>query len=270
MPIIAFFSQKGGCGKTTTCVNIAGALAALGRRVLICDLDGNACASRTFGVIAGLEASLAAALLGRVPLTQLLQPTPWPTLWLAPGAPDLHVIEAAGEQAAPDRQDAAGRLGAHALRAALSELAPAAFDYVLLDCPGGHPFMERLALLASDGVVVPTGLAVYDLFAATPTLQVVLEARQARGDDRPAFLGFLPNGAGKRGVPPALQARLDRYDLPCLPPIRHSATLKTMAGRPSVPQRLLIFARPHHPAAQSLRAAAEALEAACRAAALAS
>lgn len=62
MRIIAFLSQKGGCGKTTACVNLAAALAGMSRRVLIVDLDSNACASLTFNAVASLESSVASAL----------------------------------------------------------------------------------------------------------------------------------------------------------------------------------------------------------------
>jgi hypothetical protein len=89
---IAFFSQKGGCGKTTSCVNIAAALALLGRRVLVVDLDSNACASRTFGALENLENSIAAALLGLRPLAAVTQLTEVEKIWLVPGATDLHTL----------------------------------------------------------------------------------------------------------------------------------------------------------------------------------
>ena len=260
MHTLAFFSQKGGCGKTTSCLNLAAALTTLGRRVLIIDLDSNACASRTFDVIETLDNAIAAALLGQVPLQEIARPTHLAGLWLAPGVTDLHVLETTAEIADPQRLTPAGRLSEAALALELRQLPADSFDYVLLDCPGGHPFMEHLALLACDAVIVPTGLSVYDLFAATPTLQLVLEARQVRGDGKPEFLGFLPNGAGKAGVPNTLQAKLGQYELPCLPAIRHSALLKTIAGAPRLEGRLLVTARPAHPAALSFLAAAREIE----------
>jgi cellulose biosynthesis protein BcsQ len=64
---------------------------------------------------------------------------------------------------------------------------------VLLDCPGGHPCIEHLVLLACDEIIIPTGLSVYDLYTATPAMHLVLMAREARGDGEPEFLGLLPN-----------------------------------------------------------------------------
>ena len=122
---IAFFSQKGGCGKTTSCVNIAAALASLGRRILVIDLDSNACASRTFNVLASLENSVAAALLGLRPLAEVAAPTDIPNIWLVPGATDLHTLGDVEGILDPNRRDPAGRLSALALKLELQQLDPA-------------------------------------------------------------------------------------------------------------------------------------------------
>lgn len=257
---IAFFSQKGGCGKTTACVNIAAALAALGRRVLVVDLDSNACASRTFGVLESLENSIAAALLGLRPLGEVIAQTEIERLWLAPGAADLHTLDDVEGVLDPNRRDHGGRLSPLALKLELQGLAHGDFDYVLLDCPGGHPILQHMALLACDEVIIPTGLSVYDLYAATPAMHLVLMAREARGDGKPAFLGFLPNGAGRRGISQRIQSKLDEYALPCLPAIRHSDLLKTLAGMPAVRQRLIVLARPESAAAVGFSAVAVAID----------
>lgn len=260
MRIIAFFSQKGGCGKTTACVNLAAVLASLGRRVLVLDLDSNACASRTFNALETFENSIAAALVGHTPLAEVIRPTPIETLWLAPGATHLHAIENLEGLNDTRRLTPTGKLSEGALALELSELAPDSFDYVFLDCPGGYPFMEHLVLLAASEVIVPTGLSVYDLYAATPSLQLIVQARSLRGDVFPRFLGFLPNGASKSGVAPKMQAKLDTYGLPCFSPIRHSALLKTIAGHPRPEQRLLVFARPESPVTASYRQVAHEIE----------
>ena len=241
---IAFFSQKGGCGKTTTCVNVAAALASRGRRILILDLDSNACASRTFGALENIEKSIAAALLGLRPISEVVRPTEIENIWLAPGATDIHSLDDVEGILDPNRRDDFGRLSPVALQVELAQCDLAQFDYLFLDCPGGHPFIEHLVLLACDEVIIPTGLSVYDLYAATPTMHLILMAREARGDDKPEFLGFLPNGAGRRGVPRRVQSKLDQYALPCLPAVRHSDLIKTLAGMPTVPQRLMVLARP--------------------------
>ena len=257
---IAFFSQKGGCGKTTSCVNIAAALAKLGRRVLIIDLDSNACASRTFDVLETLENSIAAALLGLRPLTEVTLKTEIENIWLAAGATDLHTLGDVEGILDPNRRDPSGRLSPMALKLELAQVNPTQFDYVLLDCPGGHPFIEHLVLLACDEIIIPTGLSVYDLYAATPAMHLVLMAREARGDGKPEFLGFLPNGAGRRGVPQRVQSKLDQYSLPCLPLIRHSELLKTLAGMAEVKKRLIVLARPASAVAANFLAVARKID----------
>jgi chromosome partitioning protein len=257
---IAFYSQKGGTGKTTSCLNIGGALAATGRRVLIVDLDSNACASRTFDCIVGGGQSVAAALRGDASLVGVIRYSPMPNLWLAPGGTELRVLHVPGVVTDPDRLDEAGVLRADVLALELAQLGDDAFDYILLDCPGGNPYMDQVALLACDEVIVPTGLSVYDLYGATPSLQFIALARQAQGNGRPRFLGFLPSGAGKAGVPPRLQEKLDSYNAPCFTPVRQSATLKTIAGMPEVSQRLIVLARPDNPAAQSYLQVAREIE----------
>ncbi|MCC7362036.1 MAG: ParA family protein [Anaerolineales bacterium] len=257
---IAFFSQKGGCGKTTTCVNIAAALASRGRRILILDLDSNACASRTFGALESLENSIAAALLGLRPLAEVVRPTEIDNIWLVPGATDLHSLDNVEGVLDPNRRDDLGRLSPVALQLELAQSDLARFDYLLLDCPGGHPFIEHLVLLACDEVIIPTGLSIYDLYAATPTMHLILMAREARGDDKPDFLGFLPNGAGRRGVSRRVQSTLDQYSLPCLPAVRHSDLIKTLAGMPTVPQRLMVLARPESAVTASFRQVAAMID----------
>jgi cellulose biosynthesis protein BcsQ len=151
----------------------------------------------------------------------------------------------------PERTAETGTLSQQALAIELARLEGGAFDYVLLDCPGGQPFMEKQALLAADEVIVLTGLSVIDLYATAPTLDLIQRTQRVRGDGRPSLLGFLPNEAGKGGIPAKLQARLDVYDLPCFTPVRGSALLKTINSVASVERRFIVLARPENPAAQS-------------------
>ena len=65
----------------------------MGRRVLVIDLDSNACASRTVGALEKLEKSVAAAPLGIRPLAQVIIKTGVSNVWLSPGAADLHMLE---------------------------------------------------------------------------------------------------------------------------------------------------------------------------------
>jgi chromosome partitioning protein len=254
MRVIAFMSTKGGVGKTTACVNVAVALARKGRRVLVVDLDSNACASAYFGVCAHLDESVGQALLGQCSLDAVTKPI-LPGLWLVPGSPDLLALEMtlAGQAEMPQ--------GAYALVEALAALEAGAYDYVLLDCPGGQVEMGQRALMAADEVVIPTGMSVVDLYAAAPTVKLVQDAQEFRADaGRPTLLGFLPNAARKTGVPAKLRDILDQYDLPCFTPLRASALLRTVAMAKRLEQRCVVVSRPDSPVARSYLQVAEEID----------
>ena len=149
MRIISFMSQKGGVGKSTACVNLAAVLAERGYRILILDLDANACASHTFGAVGGPENSIAAALLGEHTLPSLIRSAGIDRIYLVPGTTLLSALDEM-QVVQPERIGVNGRLSDETLALELNQLASDAFDYVFIDCPGGQVFMEQLALLACD------------------------------------------------------------------------------------------------------------------------
>ena len=142
----------------------------------------------------------------------------------------------------------------------LEQLAPDAFDFVMVDCPGGQPFMGRAALLACDEVVIPTGISTFDFFALTPTIEMIVEAREMRGNGVPAFLGFLPNGATARGIPKDMQEQLGRYDAPIFPAVRESRLLRSAPGWSKLDKRVLALSRPKTAVAESIRQVAHEID----------
>ena len=144
---IAIANQKGGVGKTTTVVNLAAALAARRRPVLVVDLDPQAHATLGLGLEKQQGVSMYAALAGARDVADVIQPTKWNGLNVIPSEVDL----AGAELEFAARED---RLTM--IRDVLAPVkASGAFDYILLDCPPSLGIVMTSALAASDGVLIP-------------------------------------------------------------------------------------------------------------------
>ena len=146
--VIAIANQKGGVGKTTTVVNLAAALSARRRAVLVIDLDPQAHATLGLGLEKQLGVSMYPVLSGAKDVADVIQPTKWDNLNVIPSEVDL----AGAEVELAMRDD---RL--EAIRKVLSPVkASGAFDYIILDCPPSLGLVMTSALAATDSVLVPT------------------------------------------------------------------------------------------------------------------
>ena len=145
--IIAIANQKGGVGKTTTVVNLAAALSARHRTVLVVDLDPQAHATLGLGLEKRQGVSLYPVLTGEKAIADVIQPTKWPNLNVIPSEVDL----AGAELEFGMRED---RL--EMIRSALAPVKESgAFDYIILDCPPSLGVVMTSSLVASDGVLIP-------------------------------------------------------------------------------------------------------------------
>ena len=144
--ITAVTSRKGGVSKTTTAVNLAAALAGIGKRVLVVDLDSQASASRSLGVPrSALFPCLADILLGSRPASDTIRSTATLGLDLITASADLQSFE----------RDAVNRPNPEAcLKNALEPILPR-YDFVVLDCPPHNSLLALNGLVASDNFVVP-------------------------------------------------------------------------------------------------------------------
>jgi chromosome partitioning protein len=152
--IIALANQKGGVGKTTTTVNLGAALADMGLRTLIIDLDPQGNASSGLGIEhRGLERSMYHVLLFEEPLENVVEPTDVRNLFVAPASLDLAGAEIELVPAFSREQ----RLK-RAIEAVIDD-----YDYVLIDCPPSLGLLTVNGLAAAREVLVPIQCEYYAL-----------------------------------------------------------------------------------------------------------
>ena len=153
--IIAVANQKGGVGKTTTAVNLAACIAAVGRRVLLFDLDPQANATSGLGLEKTQGASAYRVLLGEGTLLEKVRPTAFERLEIIPSEVDLCGVDIELARA-PDHL--------HQLVRSLQPLLQAQkFDVLFIDCPPSLGILTLNAFVAADTVLVPLQCEYYAL-----------------------------------------------------------------------------------------------------------
>ena len=192
MHVIALVNQKGGSGKTTTCLNVAGALAERDLPVLVIDLDPQA----SFTVALDMETPRAgrlsdALLRDDVDLAALIQPTRVHHISVIPGDPELRQIELAMSDL-PGREMRL-RLALQASRRVLRER----YSYILIDCPPALGYLTANANNAANEVILPMNLDKMGMNALRATLRTINVVRQTTNLAL-EVLGILPTQVNMR------------------------------------------------------------------------
>lgn len=169
MKIFAVTNQKGGVGKTTTCVNLAAGLAQLGKKVLLVDLDPQGNATTGCGLDKNqLQHTIYHVLIGQSPVQQA-----------------IHATQSKGFSIIPANRNLAGaevelvnEIGREAkLKTALSELAQD-YDYILMDCPPALNLLTVNALTAAQAVIIPMQCEYYALEGLSDLVNTIKKVRQ--------------------------------------------------------------------------------------------
>ena len=158
---IAIVNQKGGVGKTTTCVNLAAALKNLGLRVLVCDFDPQANSTSGFGVDKTSSPNIYDVLFNGADPAKAVAATVYGDV-----LPSSKALAGASiEMIGLERRE-------YQLREALDQL-KARYDYILIDCPPSLELLTLNALCAADTVLVPVQCEYYALEGLSDLLSTI-------------------------------------------------------------------------------------------------
>lgn len=162
--IIAFANQKGGVGKTTTCVNVATYMALMGKKVLLVDVDAQGNATSAVGINKSKDLKTIYDLIGgESDYEEVIRPTIIKNLYIIPSTVDLAGAEVELVQI-PQREKVLKRI--------LDDIKDA-YDFILIDCPPSLALITVNALTAADSLIVPIQCEYFALEGLTQLMNTV-------------------------------------------------------------------------------------------------
>ncbi|MEM8811968.1 MAG: ParA family protein [Pseudomonadota bacterium] len=174
--VLALANQKGGVGKTTTAINLGTALAAIGERVLVVDLDPQGNASTGLGIDRkDRTISTYDVLVGDNDLSEAVIPTAVPRLSLAASTLDLLGVELEISSQADRAYRLRSAIATHAAASGSDE----GFSYVLVDCPPSLNLLTINAMAAAHSILVPLQCEFFALEGLSQLLQTVEQVKSS-------------------------------------------------------------------------------------------
>ncbi len=202
--MISFANQKGGVGKTTTCLNLAGALSEKGKSILLVDMDYQSNLTLGVGPVPGDDGKGMGDVLlyPEVSFREIINSSAIPNADIAPANLDLSKVDINIDKR-PDRHKI--------LHDKLHEVKDN-YDYVFIDCPPAFNLLTVNALSTSDGVIIPIQCYPYSLAGLNTLLEIIDDIRYAYNFDL-EIAGIVPTAyeTNTRLAADVLQELHDRY-----------------------------------------------------------
>lgn len=165
--IIAVVNQKGGVGKTTTCINLTAALVGMGKKVLLCDFDPQANSTSGLGVDKDAAANAYQVLTGAASMEEAVSHTPFGDALASNNALAGASIELIGME----RRE-------FLLKDALSQVRDN-YDFIFIDCPPSLELLTLNALCAADSILVPVQSEYFALEGLSDLMNTVRLVRRS-------------------------------------------------------------------------------------------
>ena len=162
--IISFTNQKGGVGKTTTCINLAAYVAAMGKKVLVLDLDSQGNATSGLGIEKNKDLkTIYDVISGDTSLDEVIKPTLLENLDIIPATVDLAGAEIEMVQM-PQREK---------IIKGILEPVKNSYDFIMTDCPPSLGLITVNALTASDSIIIPIQCEFFPLEGLTQLMNTI-------------------------------------------------------------------------------------------------
>ena len=173
--VISLVNQKGGVGKTTTSINLSAALAELGKRVLLIDLDPQGNTTTGVGINKGeIDKSMYEVLIGEVKITDAMIKTRYKNLYVLPASINLAGLD---NEFNEKSHTIKGFQRGEQLKNKIADIRDS-FDFIIIDCPPSLGIITTNALTASNSVIIPVQCEFFALEGITQLLKTIMIAQK--------------------------------------------------------------------------------------------